>query len=272
MPRPTNAGSGGANAAGGSAGRRTSRCCSWRRWWPGSCCPTSRCGAPSRRPRARSTSAAWTPASRSCGTPTACPQVYADSPHDLFLAQGYVQAQDRFYEMDVRRHITAGRLSEMFGAGRPRDRQGRAHPGLATGRRAGGRAPRPARRVAYLQAFSDGVNAYLRGRSPGEISLEYSLLVPGRAGLPRRASGPRPTRWPGSRRWRGTCAATCRTRSTGPRPPPGWTRRRSPSCTRAYPYARHRPIIRGGGVRDGQFAVDVPASGGSARRTAPGGP
>ena len=26
-----------------------------------------------------------------------------------------MQAQDRFFEMDVRRHITAGRLSELFG-------------------------------------------------------------------------------------------------------------------------------------------------------------
>lgn len=45
------------------------------------------------------------------------PQIYADSDADLFMAQGYVQAQDRFYEMDVRRHMTSGRLSEMFGSG-----------------------------------------------------------------------------------------------------------------------------------------------------------
>ena len=43
------------------------------------------------------------------------PQVYAGTSHDLFYAQGFVQAQDRFFEMDVRRHTTAGRLSEMFG-------------------------------------------------------------------------------------------------------------------------------------------------------------
>ena len=43
------------------------------------------------------------------------PQIYADTPDDLFFAQGYVHAQDRFYEMDFRRHITSGRLSEMFG-------------------------------------------------------------------------------------------------------------------------------------------------------------
>ncbi len=43
------------------------------------------------------------------------PDIYADSVADLFFAQGYVHAQDRFWEMDVRRHITSGRLSEMFG-------------------------------------------------------------------------------------------------------------------------------------------------------------
>ena len=43
------------------------------------------------------------------------PQIYADTPEDLFLAQGYVHAQDRFYEMDFRRHVTAGRLAELVG-------------------------------------------------------------------------------------------------------------------------------------------------------------
>ncbi len=43
------------------------------------------------------------------------PQIYAENISDLFFAQGFVHAQDRFWEMDVRRHITAGRLSEMFG-------------------------------------------------------------------------------------------------------------------------------------------------------------
>jgi penicillin amidase len=39
------------------------------------------------------------------------PTIYGDSLADLMFAQGYVHAQDRFWEMDVRRHITAGRLS-----------------------------------------------------------------------------------------------------------------------------------------------------------------
>ncbi len=45
------------------------------------------------------------------------PQIYADNSEDLFFAQGYVHAQDRFFEMDFRRHVTAGRLAELVGDG-----------------------------------------------------------------------------------------------------------------------------------------------------------
>ena len=43
------------------------------------------------------------------------PQLVAETDHDLFFAQGYVHAQDRFWEMDFRRHVTAGRVAELFG-------------------------------------------------------------------------------------------------------------------------------------------------------------
>jgi penicillin amidase len=103
------------------------------------------------------------------------PQLYADTPEDLFEAQGYVQAQDRFYEMDVRRHITAGRLSELFGASQvPTDAYVRT---LGWRRIAAAELPllSPSTR-RYLDAFSAGVNAYLRGRSVAELSLEYPVL------------------------------------------------------------------------------------------------
>ena len=44
------------------------------------------------------------------------PHIYADNPLDLFRAQGYISAQDRFFEMDLRRHITSGRLAELVGS------------------------------------------------------------------------------------------------------------------------------------------------------------
>src|SRR5512136_880361 len=43
------------------------------------------------------------------------PHIYADNPHDLFLAEGYVHAQDRFWQMEFWRRIGAGRLSEVLG-------------------------------------------------------------------------------------------------------------------------------------------------------------
>ena len=43
------------------------------------------------------------------------PQIYADTTEDLMYAEGFVHAQERFFEMDVRRHATAGRLAELFG-------------------------------------------------------------------------------------------------------------------------------------------------------------
>ncbi len=41
--------------------------------------------------------------------------IYADTPDDLFFAQGFVHASERMWQMEVFRAIGAGRLSELFG-------------------------------------------------------------------------------------------------------------------------------------------------------------
>jgi penicillin G amidase len=43
------------------------------------------------------------------------PHIYAQSDADLFLAQGFVQAQDRLFQMDLWRRSSQGRLSEVLG-------------------------------------------------------------------------------------------------------------------------------------------------------------
>jgi penicillin amidase len=43
------------------------------------------------------------------------PHIYARTNHDLFVAQGYVHAQDRLWQMELNRRLGAGRLSELFG-------------------------------------------------------------------------------------------------------------------------------------------------------------
>ncbi|MBV2152350.1 penicillin acylase family protein [Kitasatospora sp. SUK 42] len=105
------------------------------------------------------------------------PQLYADTAEDLFRAQGYVQAQDRFWEMDVRRHITAGRLSEMFGDSQvDTDAFIRTMGWRQVAQKEFDTKLSPETKK-YLQAYSDGVNAWLAEHPGGEkASLEYSLL------------------------------------------------------------------------------------------------
>ncbi|MBM9505080.1 penicillin acylase family protein [Actinacidiphila acididurans] len=104
------------------------------------------------------------------------PQIYADTPEDLFRAQGFVQAQDRFYEMDVRRHLTAGRLSEMFGKGQVEtDAFLRTLNWRGTAQYEYDHLLDPSTK-RYLQAYTEGVNAYLKDHSGAALSLEYADL------------------------------------------------------------------------------------------------
>ncbi|WP_405992739.1 penicillin acylase family protein [Streptomyces sp. NBC_00986] len=104
------------------------------------------------------------------------PQIYASSDADLFMAQGYVQAQDRFYEMDVRRHMTAGRLSEMFGKSQVKNDEFLRTLGWDRVAQKEYDTKLSASTKKYLQAYAKGVNAYLQGKDGKDISLEYAAL------------------------------------------------------------------------------------------------
>ncbi|MDQ0601084.1 penicillin amidase [Streptomyces canus] len=104
------------------------------------------------------------------------PQIYAASDEDLFMAQGYVQAQDRFYEMDVRRHMTSGRLSEMFGKSQVDTDEFLRTLGWDRVAKKEYDTKLSASTKKYLQAYAKGVNAYLQGKDGEEISLEYAAL------------------------------------------------------------------------------------------------
>ena len=43
------------------------------------------------------------------------PHIYSQNQHDAYVALGYVHAQDRLWQMELVRRISAGRLSELFG-------------------------------------------------------------------------------------------------------------------------------------------------------------
>ena len=44
------------------------------------------------------------------------PHVSAQNEHDLFVAQGYLHAQERLWQMDISRRFLSGRLAEVFGS------------------------------------------------------------------------------------------------------------------------------------------------------------
>ncbi|MEV6179738.1 penicillin acylase family protein [Streptomyces sp. NPDC052015] len=104
------------------------------------------------------------------------PQIYASSDEDLFMAQGYVQAQDRFYEMDVRRHMTSGRLSEMFGKSQVDNDEFLRTLGWDRVAEEEYDKELSDSTKKYLQAYAKGVNAYLAGKGAEDISLEYAAL------------------------------------------------------------------------------------------------
>ncbi|PSL00026.1 penicillin amidase [Murinocardiopsis flavida] len=209
------------------------------------------------------------------------PQIYADTPGDLFQAQGYVHAQDRFWQMDVNRHTTAGRLAEMFGPG-----QVDTDAWLRT---MGWRRVAEqeydllaADTQANLDSYADGVNAYLKGKEGGEVSLEYAVL-----GL--TGSGPGPIEewtavdslaWLKAMAWdlRGNMSDEIDRAGLLSR---GLSREQVEELYPDYPEDEHAPIVPGGSVEDGEFvpgsaadgAADAPApdAGGAATDSGTGG-
>jgi len=99
--------------------------------------------------------------------------IYAQNMEDLYLAQGFVTAQDRLFQMELTKLFASGRISELAGEkARNIDirmrtlgfhRNAKKHIGLL-----GDKAR------TYLQKYVDGVNEFIKTR-PKNIHLEFKL-------------------------------------------------------------------------------------------------
>jgi penicillin amidase len=89
------------------------------------------------------------------------PHIYARNKHDLLVAQGFVHAQDRLWQMETFRRVVSGRLSEFAGEGRVNLDTFCRMLGFPELRRKAYEALSPEDR-AMAQAYADGVNAYIR--------------------------------------------------------------------------------------------------------------
>jgi penicillin amidase len=102
------------------------------------------------------------------------PHIYAVDLLDLFFAHGYVQAQDRLWQMELNRRLARGRLSEIFGdVTLDTDRFVRT-VGIA---RAAEKdlACLTEESRSVLDAYRRGVNSYLEA-NPRKLPVEFTLL------------------------------------------------------------------------------------------------
>jgi len=187
------------------------------------------------------------------------PQIYADTSNDLFFAQGYVQAQDRFFEMDFRRHLTAGRLSELFGSStlevdqfiRTLGWRRVAEQELAL------LTPETRR---YLDQFAAGVNAYLGDHDGAEISLEYAVLgLQGISGTPEPWEAADSLAWLKAIAW--DLGANMEDEITRSLLAQTLTPDQIATLYPSYPYDENRPIVTEGAIVDGVYEQDATGPG-----------
>jgi len=89
------------------------------------------------------------------------PHIYASSEHDLRVVQGFVVARDRYFQIEAGRRLAQGRLSELLGdAALSGDQQARGQGMTEVVERT--IAQMTDEQLEMLQAFTDGVNAYIQ--------------------------------------------------------------------------------------------------------------
>lgn len=106
------------------------------------------------------------------------PHIFAENEHDLYFAQGFVTARDRLWQMEFQTHAAGGRLSEIIDD--PRVLQidrARRRTGMVYAAEQSKKAMEadPVSKMV-VEAYSEGVNAWINSLSFAELPLEYKLL------------------------------------------------------------------------------------------------
>jgi penicillin amidase len=107
--------------------------------------------------------------------------IYAGNLHDAVMAQGFVSAQDRLFQMELTRLVATGRICELAGEeGKPNAVRMKTIGFLRNAGKHAALLDQETR--AFFQAYLDGVNAFITLRAE-EHHLEFRL------------AGIRPTPW-----------------------------------------------------------------------------
>ncbi len=104
------------------------------------------------------------------------PHIFAENDEDLAFAFGYVQAQDRLWQMDINWREAAGRTSEIFGKSTLNKDIRKHELGLFKAAKKSFEAMKGYEEFRELEAYIKGINTYIGSLKKSELPLEFKLF------------------------------------------------------------------------------------------------
>ena len=105
------------------------------------------------------------------------PHIFANNDYDLYFAQGYLTARDRLWQMDFQTRAAAGQISEIVGEKAVEFDRFRRRIGMGyAAEKALAKMLRNTETHTAIQAYADGVNAYIHSLSRNDYAVEYKIL------------------------------------------------------------------------------------------------
>ena len=105
------------------------------------------------------------------------PHIFANNEHDLFFVQGYLHAFDRLWQMEFQVMAAGGRLSEIIGAKALEYDKFQRRIGMMRGAESVLEYyQQDSLMLSSLEAYTNGVNAYINTLTIDQYPIEYKLL------------------------------------------------------------------------------------------------
>lgn len=105
------------------------------------------------------------------------PHIRAANDHDLYMAEGYIHAYFRLWQMDMQTRAAGGRVSEVAGERALQFDRTQRRKGMVYGAKHSLRAMEADPHTKeMLDAYTAGINSYIHSLSYRSMPLEYKLM------------------------------------------------------------------------------------------------
>lgn len=105
------------------------------------------------------------------------PHIFAGNDRDLYYVQGYLTAKDRLWQMEFQTHAAAGRISEIVGKKAIGFDKDQRRIGMVTSaQKALDEFAADSVCVNVVQAYTDGINDYIKTIDRTNLPFEYRML------------------------------------------------------------------------------------------------